>query len=57
MIVYVGVGASMPVISEPSASTGAHVQKRLVSPYAVFALVIEPIFLEESIKTYRHPTS
>jgi hypothetical protein len=29
----------MPVMSESSGSTGAHVQKRLVSPYAVVSLV------------------
>jgi hypothetical protein len=43
---YVGLGAAIPVMSESSGSTGAHVQKRLVSPYAVVMLVTTSIILK-----------
>jgi len=51
--VYVGVGAASPVIS-PVSSAGAQEQKRLVSPYAVTALVfVQDRVLQSKSKSAR----
>jgi hypothetical protein len=52
---YVGLGAATPVMSLSSSCTGAQVQKRLVSPYAIAVLAV--VLPRYDVGTHHRPSA